>query len=394
MKQPRIPKMIGMLLVSGGAALLVVIVYAIFLQLVAGASRVVPTSVTVQQTPHHSHTSEEAPVSFHRTQSSVVNEAATTLNPWGIAIDSKHGFVWVAEPGCEPVPTCPSVFSGIIGKYALSDGSFIEDFQEPQGYTSPLFVTVDADDHVWFTQPNSNAIGELDSGHGTWKQWQLKQGSMPYDLTFDTHGNLWFTEFGTSAIGFFDPQTHKLVETPTPTLKSNPYGITRDRRGNIWFTENSLGIGQIGSFTPTLSGKITIGEHAVATLQPHLITSDKAGNVWYSEAFAGSIGEFNPISGTSRNFPVSIGICPDPAACSGTHISGISIDGRGLVWFDDSLSGRVGYLNPTTGQVVVRTLDQSDAHPHDGLALDNMNTLWFTEQNASALVKWPQDTLT
>ncbi|MBV9690889.1 MAG: hypothetical protein JO202_14420 [Ktedonobacteraceae bacterium] len=393
MNQSRALKAIGMTLVSGGGVLLAVIGYAIFMQLVAGASQVVPTSAKVQQMSHRSHISEEVPVSFHRTQSRLAGEAVTTLNPWGIAIDSKHGFVWVAEPGCEPVPTCPSVFSGIIGKYALSDGSFIADFQEPQGYTSPLFVTVDSDSHVWFTQPNSNAIGELDPEHATWKQWQVKQGSMPYDLTFDIHSNLWFTEFGTSAIGFFNPQTHKLVETSTPTPRSNPYGITKDRGGHMWFTENRADIGQIGSFTPTLSGRITIVEYAVATPQPHLITTDPAGKIWYSEAFAGSIGEFNPSSGTSRNFPVSLGICPNPTVCSGTHISGIGVDGKGLIWFDDSLSGRVGYLNPFTGQVVVRTLDKSDAHPHDGLSFDNMNTLWFTEQNASALVRWPAGTL-
>jgi streptogramin lyase len=86
-------------------------------------------------------------------------------------------------------------------------------------------------------------------------------------------------------------------------------------------------------------------------------------------------------------------ICPNPTTCPGTHISGISVDKRGYVWFDDSLSGRVGYLVPTTHQVVVRTLPKSDAHPHDGLATDSQNNVWFTEQNVFLLVMWPANTV-
>ena len=221
----------------------------------------------------------------------------------------------------------------------------------------------------------------------------MKKGSVPYDLTFDKHGNIWFTEFRANKIGFFNPQTLKLVENPIPTPGSDPYGITMDPKGNIWFAENRAGVGQIGSFTPTLSGIVTIAEHGVGYVQPHLITSDKAGNIWYSEAFTGSIGKFDRASGTSRNFPVSTGICPNPTTCHGTHISGISVDNSGYVWFDDSLSGRVGYLVPTTEQIVVRTLAKSDAHPHDGLATDSHNNVWFTEQNAFLLVMWPANTV-
>lgn len=323
----------------------------------------------------------------------VAGRATTTMTPWSIGIDEPHGAVYIAEPGCEPVPTCPSTFPGQIGKYSFFDGSFIQDFKEPTGYSSPLFLVTDATGNVWFTQPNSNAIGELSADGTSWYQWPLKKGSIPYDILLDKQGNLWFTEWGTNSIGFFNTQTHQVVNNPIPTAQSNPYGITMDRKGTIWFTENRIGLGQIGSFTPTTSGVVRITEHAVTTTQPHLITSDRAGNLWYTEAFSGSIGEYNPVNGATRDISVSTGICPVPATCHGIHISGIAVDQKGNIWFDDSLSGRVGYIVPATGKIVQKALANINAHPHDGLRIDSYNSVWFTEQGSFAVVKWPAGTL-
>jgi virginiamycin B lyase len=335
------------------------------------------------------HQSEEVPFSSHRALSRVASQVATALTPWGVAIDYKHGFVWVAEPGCIPNPKCPSIMQGNLSQYALSDGNFIANFNEPVGYSSPLFAVVDREGNIWFTQPTTDALGEYDPLDNSWHQWYLKQGSLPFDLTIDTNGNLWFTEFGTNDIGFFDPLTDTVVENPIPTPASNPYGITVDPQGTVWFAENATGVGQIGSFTPTTSGTIKITEHAVGVQRPHLITTDRAGNVWYSGGFGGDIGEFKPKSGISLRFAIGQGTCLSSSACPGTHISGIAVDSKDNVWFTDSDSQRVGYLLPTTGQVVVQTLQDSNAHPYDGLIIDNSDRVWFTEEFGLNLSMWP-----
>src|SRR5579884_3270459 len=290
--------------------------------------------------------SNEVPLSSHRAFSSAAVTNATTYEPWGIAFDYVHGFVWLAEPGCEPTPKCPTKMQGAISQYALADGSFIQDFQEPVGYTSPLFLAVDAS------------------------------------------GNLWFTEFAANRIGFFNPRAQTLVESAIPTPDSQPYGITLDPRGNVWFTENRDGLGQIGSFTPSSSGAIKITEHAVNAIRPHLIVADSGGNIWYSDGFSGHIGKFDPRSGASAVFHVYFGACT-PTSCTGTHISGIAADSQGRIWFTDSLSQRIGYLIPSSGQVVARTLKYANAHPNDGLAVDREGRVWFTEQFAHTLTMWP-----
>jgi streptogramin lyase len=339
------------------------------------------------------HRSAELAQPDHSAQSTVAVQSQTANNPWGITIDEQHGLVWVAEPGCDPTPVCQSAFPSIIGEYSQADGSLIENFKEPDStYSSPLFVTLDNQGDVWFTEPTTDHIGELIPSTNIWHQWPLPKGTMPYDLLFDKNGNLWFTEFGSSAIGFFNPRTQLYVQTLLPTANSNPYGITMDIHGNIWFTENALNVEKIGTFTPTTTGKIQITEYVVPFKQPHLITSDKNGNIWFSGAFEGTIGKFDPATGVTQTYLVSLFCKQITTGICETHISGIVIDPHGNVWFTDSLGGRVGYLVPSSGQVFEAILSKHDAHPHDGLAIDNYGTIWFTEEFNFQLDMWPADT--
>ena len=317
--------------------------------------------------------------SYISAHASSVIEVPTQATPWGIAFD-KSGHVWVAEPSCDPAPACTTAFPATIGEYNLSTASLVKNYNEPSGFSGPLFLAVDGSGNIWFTEPNSNAIGELTLGSSpTWNQWKIPTGnSVPYDLVFDGKGNLWFTEFSGNKIGFFNKTKHTFVETATPTANSHPYGITKTSGGQIWFAENNLP--KIASFSPTKSGKVTISEHLIGALTtnyptPHLITSDKSGNIWYSEGFAANIGEFMPGSNTYKDFNVSCS-----TQCSGIHISGIGVDSKGRIWFDDSLSARIGYYNPATGVVTTLTLSNTGAHPHDGLGLDSSGNTWFTEE--------------
>lgn len=314
-------------------------------------------------------------------------EVPTQTNPWGVTLDG-NGHIWVAEPGCDVSPSCATAFSSYIGEYLLSDGSLVKNYAEPANFSSPVFIVKDKKGRLWFTETNSNAIGMLRPGTTppTWKQWSVPTAkAIPYDLTLDNNGNIWFSEFSANKIGFFNTTTYAFVETSIPSAGASPYGITKAPNGDIWFAENALA--KIGSFTPTTTGHITIAEHTINTSSPHLITADKYGNIWYSQGFSGVIGEYIPSTGVHKDFQVSTGICPNPNNCPGTHISGISTDGKGMVWFDDSLDARVGYLNPQTGVFKAIRLTNTSAHPHDGLIVDGRNNVWFTELYASKLGK-------
>jgi virginiamycin B lyase len=247
----------------------------------------------------------------------------TQATPWGVAFDNS-GHIWVAEPGCDLIPICQSAFPSSIGEYNTANSTLVQNYLQPSGFSSPLFVAVDSTGHIWFTEPNSNAIGRL---------------------------------------------------TPGSTPGSDPYGITLAGGEKIWFAENT--VPKIGSFTFTASGSIHIKEQTFSTGSnpaptAHLITSDHSGNIWYSEGFAGQIGEWIPSSGTHTNIVVS--------KASFTHISGISVDSENRIWFDDSVNAVVGYYDPSTGAIKTLTLSDLSDHPHDGLAVDSSDNTWFTEE--------------
>jgi streptogramin lyase len=316
-----------------------------------------------------------------------VNEYQTTENPWGVAFDNS-GHIWVAEPACDASPVCGTPPQGIIAEYTMANGNKVSDYQSASAAIfTPVFLVLDGSGNVWFTDPTHNAIGELIPGSNTWTEWTAPTANAaPYDLVMDGSGKIWFTEIQAGKIGFFNPSTHTFVETAIPTASSSPYGITIAPNGDIWFAENAQP--KIGSFTPIANGTISIAEHVIETVAnpptAHLITSDSLGNIWYSEGFANQVGKYVPSSNTHTDFNVSNNTCPVPGTplpnCS-VHISGISIDGTGMVWFTDSLNARVGFVNPANGVSTWVTLSNPNAHPHDGLAVDGSNNAWFTEQN-------------
>jgi streptogramin lyase len=323
--------------------------------------------------------------SLHRTQISKTRRIPTQFNPWGIAIDQAKGFVWVAEPGCEMQPICTfKDTTGVLGQYAQADGNLITEYALPKGYSNPLFVAVAPDHRVWFTQPNTDAIGIFDPLTWSWRKIDVRKGSAPYHLIFDNKGNLWFTEITGNSIGFIDTKTLKYRSTLIPSLNSSPYGLTKDNKGNIWFVESSKGLHQIGMFKPTSSGNIQIHEYKIEGFEPHMISADRHGNLWYTLGFAGAIGKFTPADGTSKVIRVTT--CALDAC---THVSGIAVDSKGNIWFTDSQARQVGYHSPTSGNNFSMTLGTSDVHPHDGLVIDNYDTVWITEQYGRALVMIP-----
>ncbi len=313
-------------------------------------------------------------------------------DPWGITTD-RSGNEWVAQPGCDPNPICPSVNRGSIAQVDRASFAIVHTFQEPNGYSSPLFVATDASGNVWFTEPMTNSIGELIPSSGTWNQWTAPTANAaPFDLAFDSSGNLWFTEVLADRIGEFSHG--QITETATPTVGSKPYGITGPdpSTGQMWFTENSTQVAQIAGFIPPTSGALTTGNikeyrtiNPGNNTTPHLITYDYKGDVWWTEGTNSRIGRLiisQAQPGASNGVaeyptPCNSGGCPN-----GSHISGIAVDGGGTVWLDDSLANRIYSFNTNTDTYSAPIQLSSGSHPHDGLAIDNNNTVYVSEEFA------------
>src|SRR6266571_181726 len=350
----------------------------------------------------------------HATSPTINETTVPGIDPWGLGFDNS-GNVWVAEPGCDPTPICGSVKIGHITKYNrasfTSGAGAAYDFVEPTGYSSPVFLAIDASGNIWFSEPMTNSIGELipnnsNLANSTWNQWTVPTSNAgPFDLAFDSNGKLWFTEITANKIGEFDPSAQQFIgETPTPTGSSKPYGIVGPdpSTGSMWFTENNSSVARIGRFTPPASGALTTGaikeyltNSGSTSTTPHLITYDTFGNIWWTEGPDGDIGRLiisqaSPGTGNGvQEFHVPSPGCPSTNNC-GTHISGIGVDSAGTVWFDDSESSRFGSYVPGTNTFSIYILGGSvtaNTHPHDGLAVDGNNNIWISEEFVNKLAE-------
>ncbi|MBV8949247.1 MAG: hypothetical protein JOZ99_00100 [Actinobacteria bacterium] len=311
--------------------------------------------------------------------------------PWGTAFDG-NGRVWVALPGCDLAPSCPgSTPPGQLALFDPASHTWVRTVSLPSGYGQPLFVAVAPGGKVWFTMPVTNSIGVYDPVTGNVQQWQAPSGnSGPWDLAIDHRGVIWFTEHYSNKIASFDPSTTNFQEVTTPALNSNPYGITVDGPGNIWFTENTDAVALIAEYTTggTLNEyKVRNTQTAGTGLTPHLITIDQSGNPWWSEGFVGAIGMLdlaNAQPGTN-NGVTEFHYTPSCGNC-GTHTSGIATDGRGNVWFDDSLQNTFGSMS-IDGCSGFSLYNAPRSHPHDGLNVDAQNRVWFDEEFGNALAE-------
>ena len=347
--------------------------------------------------------------SAHAAPSGIISAVLPGYSPWGITQDHA-GHIWVAEPECSPndisaQPFCSQTLRGNLIEYASSGFNAhakpLKLAAEPAGYSSPFFVIADASDNLWFTEPVTNALGELDH-QGNWHQWTVSTPKAnPFDLTIDRSGHIWFTEPGISALGEFNPITHQFRSIRIPGANRYPYGITGPDpvNGSLWFTENSNRVHRIGRFTPGANGIIgRIHEYlapATNNNTPHLITFDKRGNIWWSEGWSGNIGQLvirqavdNTSAGVSEHH-VPAPQCPPNSNC-GVHISGIAAADNGTIWFDDSLSSRVGSYTPGAG-FKLYTIDgspASNAHPHDGLIVDRTGNVWVNAVYANQLIEF------
>jgi len=311
-----------------------------------------------------------------------------TSLPWGTTYNG-NGKIWVALPGCDPDPTCNPTPAGKIGVFNPKNDSWVKVFNLPSDYAQAFFMAFDKNGNVWFPLPMSNSIGRYNIASKTFKRWTVPTSNAgPWDLAIDGSGVIWFTEHFTNKIGSFNPTTQQFTEIPTPAQNSQPYGITIDAHGNKWFTENNSAVALIGEYTK--AG--TLLEYKIrnsydSNLTPHLITVDHNGNIWWSEGFVGEIARLlvaNAQPGT--NDGVTEYAYPQPCGC-GTHASGIGVDSRGNVWFDDSLEGIFGFF-PVSGTGVFKVFnapDGSSGHPHDGLMVDPQNRVWFDEEFANKL---------
>ena len=217
------------------------------------------------------------------------------------------------------------------------------------------------------------------------KQWQVPTaGSRPHDPIATKDGHIWWTGQLSNRLGRLNPKTGAMTEFVLNTAHTGPHGLAEDRRGNIWYTGNHAA--HIGKLDPRTGTTTTYPMPDPSVKDPHTIIFDKKGIVWFTAQQGNVIGRLDPKSGQVTLASPSKGSRPYGMAINsknrlfvvlfGTNkIAEIDANAKtiaikehllpnaasrprrlaitpdDMVWYSDYPRGKLGRLDPKTGEV-------------------------------------------
>jgi virginiamycin B lyase len=236
-------------------------------------------------------------------------------------LQAKDGAIWWT-----------GMFASLVGRRDPVTGE-LKEFRLPEG-SRPHGIAEDPSGKIWFTGNGNGTVGLMDPATGESKVYKT-QARDPHTPLMHPNGNLYFTAQGARMLGRLDPRTGDLKEVPTPA--ANPYGLKVDKSGRLWIAFNG----------PAL---------------------DRPGG----QPIAGArIASMDPVTMEFRVYDL-----PDPQS----RVRRLDLASDGTVWFVNSGRGRLGRLNPQTGEVKEWESPSGPAsHPY-AIAVVN-DIVWYNESN-------------
>jgi len=226
------------------------------------------------------------------------------------------------------------------------------------------------DGSIWWSGQLANKIGRLDPATGTFKEYPVNPMSAPHGLLQDKDGNVWFTGNFRGFIGKLDTKTGEVTEYKLPDPKArDPHTLVMDHNGVIWFSVQ--GGNFVGRLDPT-NGDIKLVSPPTANARPYGMAVNSKNEVFFVEFGAPKVAtiddamhirEYQLPSANSR--PRRIAISPDD-----------------MVWYTDFSLGRLGRVDPNTGEVKEWPSPSGPKSLPYGIAATK-GAIWYSESAAS-----------
>ncbi len=204
-----------------------------------------------------------------------------------------------------------------------------KDFITPVTTSSPHGLTVDGDGTVWWAG-RDNLLAHLDPKTGLTDQYPApQQGLHGHTPVFTSKGDLWFSMLMGNKLGHWERATDTVTYYETPSPRGHPYGLVIDHQ-------------------------------------------DK---VWYVEYFTDHVVRFDPVTKAFKRFPIKSA----PAS-----LRRLGVDSQDIIWYGVygtvGKAGKLGRLDPKTGEVTERTLPIQYSNPYDTWP-DDQDNVWISTDN-------------
>ena len=196
-----------------------------------------------------------------------------------------------------------------------------------------------ADGSIWWAGQFGNLIGRLNPATGEMKEYPLPPNAMPHTVELDAKGMPWYTGNKNGSIGKLDPATGQITvyKMPDPAAK-DPHTGSSTRRASC------------------CSPCRTATWSAASTRRPATSSSSRCRSRTRSRTASRSTPTACP--GRVQRRPCLVKI--DPATMelneiklplAGTTVRRLDIAEDGMIWYVNSGQGRIGRLDPKTGEI-------------------------------------------
>ena len=232
------------------------------------------------------------------------------------------------------------------------------------------------DGSIWWTGMWASLVGRLDPITGIMEEYPLPPEARPHSIVPDEDGFIWYTGNSNGTIGKLDPATGEITEYPTEA--GDPHTAVFHPNGNLYFTSQRAAM--LGRLNP-VTGELT---EISTEPRPYGIIVAQDETVWIAYNGTNKLGALDPESMEVQYYTV-----PD----LDTRIRRLGIDSKGIIWFVNSSKGRIGRLDPATGDIKEwESPSGPRSHPYS-LAVIN-DKIWYNESamRPDALVRFDPET--
>jgi streptogramin lyase len=236
---------------------------------------------------------------------------------------------------------------------------------------------------VWYTDTTAMQIGKLDPRTGIFTDYPIRNpNARGHGITQDAAGQIWYS--GHTAFGRVDSRTGEMTFYPYESEPGKPsHGNTPvvDSKQNVWTTlmySNEL------AKWDRKTEKVSKFKLPTPYSSPYGADIDKNDNIYVAEWFGCKIAKFDTKTEKWAEY------LPTTKPCT---MRRVSVDFSGMVWYALDSVGKIGMVNPNTGQVVAEyTIPLRGSYPYD-IKADHLGNMWIADSGqGGALIKFDTKT--
>lgn len=262
-----------------------------------------------------------------------------------------------------------SVMMNLLVKPRLQDlQTEIVEYELPEP-TKVLYPLYDGKNSIWVSDPSAPKLWQFSLDTLEFKSHSF-DGAVTTFLTQDNEGRVWFVDPGRNQIGYIDPETEKITTKSLPKVapiidNNTATFILADFDGNIWVP--IINKDKILKYMPESDSfeEISLAKQSL----PFTLAIDNDGRVWFTQTGSGKIGFINPQNNEITEFS------SDPPL---QGPEALIFDNEGNLWIAEHTGVAITKFNPILKTFErVPVIDQ-EALPF-GMAFDRYDNVWFAQ---------------